>query len=307
LGRASVQRRDYFIFDRRAHKVYSVPASLEGPPREVVGVGVEPGRVLNPSAFDLAPDHTFVVADTPFGQPRVQFFFETGTRLGGFKLQRDTVADGRSRAIFVNLIRSIRYTGKSLLVSQPESGALISEYATDGRPIRAFGALRPTGHETDRELHLALNEGRIVVNPRGGFYFVFVAGTPLFRKYDAAGTLVFERHIQGTELDEYVRSRPSTWLKRPPNEFPVVVPAIRAAEADAEGNLWVSLGVPFTYVYDGAGERLRTVQFVAAGVLSPNSLVFAPDGRLLVTPGCYAFNPKGASPARNVAAPGLTR
>lgn len=296
---------DYFIFDRRAHMVYSVAASLQDPPREIVGVGVEPGRVLNPSAFDLAPDHTFVVADTPFGQPRVQFFFETGTRLGGFALGPGRDARAK-RSIFVNLITSIRYTGKSLFVSQPETGALISEYAPDGRPIRSFGELRATGHESDRELHLALNAGRIVINPQGGFYFIFVGGTPLFRKYDTAGKTVFERHIQGTELDDYIRNRPSTWLKREAGEFPVVTAAVRTAEADADGNLWISLSVPFTYVYDASGERRRTVQFVAAGTLSPDNLSFGPDGRLLVTPGCYAFEPNGASPARNVAARGLT-
>jgi hypothetical protein len=298
---------DYLIFDRRAHMVYRVPASLDGPPKEVVGVGVEPGRLLNPSAFDLAPDRTFAIADTPFGRPRVQFFFETGTRLGGFALEGEAQATARKGSVFLNLIKSVRYTGKSLLVSQPASGALISEYATDGRPIRAFGALRPTGHEGDRELHLALNEGRIVVNPRGGFYFVFVGGTPLFRKYDAAGALLFERHIQGAELDEYVRNKPSTWLKRTQNELPLVLPAVRTAEADPDGNLWISLGVPFTYVYDPEGERQRTVQFVAAGVVSPDSFSFGSAGRLLVTPGCYAFDVNGGSPARKVAARGLTR
>jgi hypothetical protein len=39
------------------------------------------------------------------------------------------------------------------------------------------------------------------------------------------------------------------------------------------------------------GEKRRTVQFAAAGVLSPTSLFFGRDGRLLVTPGCYAFEP----------------
>src|SRR5688572_6666050 len=79
---------DYFVFDRRSHAVFTVPASLNGTPKEIVGVGVEPGRVLRPSAFDLAPDRTFVVADAPYGVPRVQVFFETGSRLGGFSLPR---------------------------------------------------------------------------------------------------------------------------------------------------------------------------------------------------------------------------
>jgi hypothetical protein len=33
------------------------------------------------------------------------------------------------------------------------------------------------------------------------------------------------------------------------------------------------------------------VQFRAAGMLEPTSLFFAHSGRLLVTPGCYEFQP----------------
>jgi hypothetical protein len=297
---------DYFLFDRRTHTVWSMPSSLEGSPREIVGVGVESGRVLRPTAFDLAADRTFVVADAPYGKRRVQFFFETGARIGGFGLGESAAPDITLHGVAVNGVGSIDYTGKSILVSQPESGRLVTEYAVDGRFVRAFGDLRSTGHEADRDVHLALNAGRIVVNPRGGFYYVFLGGTPLFRKYDNAGALLFERHVQGTELDDYVRTRPTVWPKRSGNEIPLVMPAIRAAGADASGNLWISLAVPFTYVYDAEGERRGTVQFSAAGAVSPTSLFFDADGRLLVTPGCYAFDTKGSIPARNLAARGRT-
>ena len=117
---------DYFVFDRRNHMVSLVPGTLDAPPRELVGVGVEPGRVLNPSAFDLAADKTFAIADAPFGQPRVQFFFETGARLGGFALPQPASAAAKSSTVFFNLIASVKYTGKSLFISQPESGTLIA-------------------------------------------------------------------------------------------------------------------------------------------------------------------------------------
>jgi len=47
--------------------------------------------------------------------------------------------------------------------------------------------------------------------------------------------------------------------------------------------------VPYTYVYDGSGDKQRTLQFRAAGIMSPRSLFFTADRRVLVTPGCYAF------------------
>ena len=57
----------------------------------------------------------------------------------------------------------------------------------------------------------------------------------------------------------------------------------------ATGRLWVALTSPFTYVYDGSGDKIRTVQFKGADILTPNSLFFTKDGRVLVTPGCYEF------------------
>lgn len=282
---------DYFIFDRRAHAVFSVPAAANVAPKKVVAVGAEPGRVLRPTAFDFASDNTFVIADAPFGTERVQVFFETGARLGGFSFPRTGAPRLTSRGLIVSGVASLEYTGKSLFVSQPEIGALVTEYGLDGRTLRTFGELRRTGQEPDRDVHIALNIGRLVVNPKGGFYYVFLAGEPMFRKYDAAGQLVFERHIEGVELDDFVRRLPTTWPQRRSGsgEFPLVMATVRTAEADADGNLWVSLMVPYTYVYDASGDKIRAVQFRAAGEIAPNTLFFTREGRVLVTPGCYAF------------------
>jgi hypothetical protein len=52
----------------------------------------------------------------------------------------------------------------------------------------------------------------------------------------------------------------------------------------------VSFLIPYTYVFDDAGEKIRTVQFRAAGMLAPTSIFFNTRGRLLVTPGCYQFD-----------------
>jgi hypothetical protein len=222
----------------------------------------------------------------------VQVFHVTGATLAGFTLPGREIPLVVLDGIVLSGIGSLVYTGRSVLISQPESGALVTEYAMDGRALRSFGALRPTGHESDSEVHLALNAGMTVVNPRGGFYYVFLAGTPLFRRYDPNGALLYERHIEGVEMDEYVRAIPTVWpRKRSPEggELPVVRPGVRAAAADAEGNLWVSLSAPFTYVYDSIGDKRRTIQFRAAGIISPTALSFTRKGQVLVTPGCYTF------------------
>jgi hypothetical protein len=170
---------------------------------------------------------------------------------------------------------------------------LFSEYLPNGSAVRGIGTLRATGFEQDRQLHMALNAGLPLVDPTGGFVYVFLAGTPAFRKYDAKGELVFERHIEGRELDEHLRVLPTRWPRRKveDREVPLVTPTVRAAAVDARGQVWVSLVLPYTYVYDKDGDKLRTVQFRAAGIIAPTSLFFTPNGRLLVTPGCYEFQP----------------
>jgi len=44
--------------------------------------------------------------------------------------------------------------------------------------------------------------------------FVFAAGVPVFRKYDARGHFLFERHIEGPEIDEYLQNLPTRWPAR---------------------------------------------------------------------------------------------
>jgi hypothetical protein len=286
----------FFVFDRRSHIVYSAEASADAP-REIVQIGAEPGKILRPYAFDFASDGTFVVADAPQGRARVQIFFSTGGRIGGFSIPGREVSLVVLDNLVVSGLGSLVYTGRSILMSRPETGSLITELGVDGVSARSFGELRTTGHEQERDLHLALNSGLVVVNPKGGFYFVFAAGVPLFRKYDASGKFLFERHVEGVELDDYMRSRPTAWPRRKTTdgEIPIVRPVVRAADADASGNLWVSLDVPYTYVYDERGDKARVVQFRAAGIVAPTNMSFTANGRLLVTPGCFLFDVRSTS------------
>lgn len=286
------QGRDgtYYVFDRRSHSVFSVTAGNDAP-RKIVSIGAEKGRILRPAAFDLAPDNSFVLADAPGLQPRIQIFLAGGATIGGFTMPGRDVPRVTVGDFVLNGIGSLEYTGSSILVSQPKTGALVTEYDGDGRTKRSFGELRRTGQESDPELHLALNVVRPIVDPKGGFYVVFLAGTPMFRKYDADGKLVFERHVEGVQLDEHLKTLPTTWVKRRSGtgEIAVIQPTVRTAAADRDGNLWITLAVPFTYIYDGDGDKRRVVQFRATDIFSPASLFFTNDNRVLVTPGCYAF------------------
>ena len=282
----------YFVFDRRAHTVYGIDEERTSV-WEIVKIGFEAGRIIDPTAFSVEPNGTFVVADAPNGRERVQIFSAAGFRLGGFTLP------GRSRprvqfgGFVLNGIGSLQYTGSSILMSQPETGALIAEYTLSGGVNRTFGHLRTTSHEDDTELHLALNSGFPLIDPEGGFVFVFQTGQPMFRRYDRAGLLLYERHIEGREIDEAIAKLPTAWPRRTTSEgeMPLVTPTVRTAAVDPAGNLWVSfVAVPYTYVYDRDGDKIRTVQFRGAGVISPAGLFFGHNGRLLVTPGLYEFD-----------------
>jgi hypothetical protein len=290
LGFKQTANGDYYVFDRRGHTVYSVDEAGNVAKR-LVQIGAEEGRLIEPSAFDVATNGSFAVADAPNGRERVQIFDAAGIRTGGFILP----GRGESRVVLgtlsLNGVGTLSFTGRTLLMSHPESGWLITEYALDGTPLRSIGRLRKTGHESDRDLHLALNSGVPLPDPKGGFYFVFMAGEPGFRKYDRAGELLYDRAIQGREIDPVIANIPDRWPRRGTSELPLVVPTVRTAAVDRSGRLWVSFVLPFSYVYDDSGEKVRTIQFRGAGILTPSSLWFSDSGRVLVTPGCYEFAP----------------
>ncbi len=287
------QSGQYFVLDRRGHTVYGVDAARTAA-WKIVQIGQETGRIIEPSAFDLEPTQgTFVVADAPDSRERVQLFGSGGRLLGGFTLPGRAAMRVVIDGLVVSGAGSVRYTGHSVLMSQPETGALVSEFDLTGSIERHIGTLRATGHEDDRDVHLALNAGIPLVNPRGGFLFVFQAGAPVFRKYDNRGALVFERHVEGLELDGTLLSFPTRWPRRTTGdgrEVPIVPPLVRAAAVDPAGNLWVSLTLPYTYVFDQNGDKIRVVQFQGGGgPIAASSLSFTPSGTLLVTPGCYEF------------------
>ena len=281
---------DYYGFDRRAHSVYRIRGSGES--TKIVEIGPEPGRILSARTFDLAPDGRFVVADAPGGRERVQIFEADGTRIGGFTLPGRATPRITLGELVLTGVGSLRFTGRVILMNQPELGGLITEFSLNGHPVHTFGVLRHTGYEADRDLHLALNSGISLADPRGGYYFVFQAGVPVFRKYDAGGALVFERHIEGPELDPLIAVLPTTWPRRtgPTGQaLPVVPPTVRTAAVDPDGYLWVALSVPYVYVYDTNGDKVRTVSLRGAGAIAPTSLAFPSRTRLLVAPGCYEF------------------
>lgn len=286
-----VEGGQYYVFDRLGHAVYGVDAELSTS-WKIVQIGQEAGRIIEPSAFAISPNGSFVVADRPGGLERVQFFDQKGGLLGGFTLPGKPLEAVVLGDQVMSGVGCLAYNGRTLLISQPETGALVTEYSRTGGALRTFGLPRPTGQEARREIHQALNSVVPLFNPQGGFYAVFQTGVPIVRKYDQSGTLVFERHVEGTELDRILQNLPNRWPTREERgrAIPLIAPTVRAAAVDRVGRVWISFtSSPVVYVYDANGEKTRVVELQGAGVVSPGHMFFAADGRLLVTPGCYEF------------------
>lgn len=288
----------FVIFDKRAQQIYGVDAARKTL-TTLVAIGPSDGEILQPAAFAYNRNRTFTVIDQPGRYERVQTFYDDGTPLGAF--QRWPARPGAERfsinAVVYQGLGAIAPLGRNLLTSGLASDALITEVDQAGNLVRHIGQLRATGHESDPLLHHALNAGIPLVDAEGSIYFVFVTGTPLFRKYSSTGTLIYERHIEGPELDSTLQTMPASWPtdRIQGREFPAVPSTITTAALDPQGRLWVSLSLPFTYVYDADGNKTRTVQFRGTGWLTPTSFFFAPHDRVLVTPGCYEF--PSAAPA----------
>lgn len=280
------------VFDRRRHRVYAVdaPRTTVTP---LVEIGYELGRVLRPTAFDVAGSGDFIVADAPGRRPRVSVFDAAGRVLNTFSVAATESPRITLENLVLNGIAAARYTGVTVLVNQPEQGVLVREYSVTGAVQRQVGLLRRTGFESEPDVHFAFNAALPLPTPDGGLYVVFLAGPPAFRKYSATGVLEFERVIQGRQLDPIVLGMPTIWPRRSVDDlsYPLVRPTVRTAAVDPQGRLWVALPSSHVYVFDTDGEKIRTLQLIGAGTITPNSLWFARDGRLLVTPGLYDFAP----------------
>jgi hypothetical protein len=293
----STRQGHYLVLDRRAHTVHQVdPDGRAG--RPMLHIGQEPGRVLRPLSLAISTNDVLAVMDAPGANQRIQYFTSDGRLTGGYYLP---IAGGESLTVGNQVVSgsgAMAFSGDQIWINVPAWGSLMSALDGTGQFVRHIGQLRPTGHESTPTLHLALNAGVPAPDRDGSMFFVFQTGIPMLRRYSAAGDLIFERHIEGLELDPIIQRLPTLWVPRNDGSRPLPAPVVRTAAVDAEGQLWVVLQTGHVYVYNRMGEKQRVVTFGGALSELPSSLFFTSRNRVLVGPGGYEFDATpGPSPA----------
>src|SRR5690348_15333843 len=148
IGFKQTANGDYYVFDRRGHTVYLVDEKQTAA-KKLVQIGAEEGKLIEPSAFDVARNGTFAVADGPNGRERISIFDAAGIWTGGFFLPGRGVVRIVQGSTALNGVGTLSFDGRSLLMSHAETGWLITQYALNGTPVRSIGQLRKTGHEND--------------------------------------------------------------------------------------------------------------------------------------------------------------
>ena len=186
-------------------------------------------------------------------------------------------------------------------MSLPESGSLVTELGADGVSARTFGELRVDGTRTGTRSPPRAQQRPGRDQSRGRVLLRLRRRRPdvpqVRRTRERCSSSATSRAPSSTSTCGTVR-RPGQGERRPTASCPPSAPSSAPRSADASGSLWVSLDVPYTYVYDRIGDKQRVVQFRAAGLMTPTNLSLTPTGRLLATPGCYVFDPRATAERR---------
>ena len=286
----------YFVFDRRGHAVYTI--ADDGPAQKIIEVGAEPGACSIPTRVRHRPVRRQLRrrrrADPAASASRCSP--PSGGRLGGFTLPGRELPRLTLDNMVLNGIGSLQYTGATILINQPERGC-----ARDGadarrarRPARSASCARPATRAIANCTSRSTSACRSSIPPAASTSSSWPAcrcsaSTTRAGSSCSSGT---SKAPRSTSTCSACRPRWPTRRTDDGDVLPLVPPAVRTAGVDYQGNLWISLTAPFTYVYDRSGDKIRTVQFKGADVLAPNSLFFTKDDRVLVTPGAMCSGPR---------------
>lgn len=278
---ASYQNK-YFLTDVEGNRLLVINNSMEVE-RDFGRIGSGPGRLLHPGYLDVGGDGTVFVEDG--GNERIVKFDQSGNYIGEFRVDafQGMAVDTQNR----------------LYLGQPEEGSLITVYSSTGIKLRSFGTLKKyseiygeTFRDKDVSHMTALNRVRLATDKDGSLYVSFMI-TPLIRKYGADGRLVFERRLEGPEIDRLMEAiQKRRYIATKSDGVDVRIIALDPVIDPANGNIMVPLVDGSIYVADRDGNKLSILRPAwtnrGDGTFRPFVAGLGANGEFMVTP----FPPK---------------
>ena len=257
-----------------AHRVQRrLPTQPTAPTRDRARSAPSPDACCSRTPSTPRPDGTFVVADAPENRTRMQVFVSPAGR--GWRGSRCPRLASRCSSTASRSPASGRSSPLGpLRLLQPARKRLADRRARTRRRVgpRLRRAARNRSRAGSCAASRAQQRPRRPQPRRGLLLRVRRRADRRSGSTTTRGALVFERHIEGVELDAYMRDRPTRVASpqdRSDGEFPIVRPVVRAAAADRErqrcGSRSTCRSPTSTTV---AATRQRIVQFRGAGLLS---------------------------------------
>lgn len=185
---------EYYVSDFRGNRIVVLDEYLNV--RRGIGrIGSGPGQLIHPANIRVTNGGIIYVVDS--GNDRIQQFDTDGHYVREF---RTTLFEGfglNSRGeVFLN---------------QPEQGFLVTVYSPFGRKLRSLGKLKTFSsvygqqfQQKDDPYKIAINRVRLSVDDEDNVYVSFMLA-PLIQKYSPDGTLLFEKRLEGPEIENLTR------------------------------------------------------------------------------------------------------
>ena len=272
----------YFLTDIDNNRLLVVKNNMEVE-REFGRIGSAPGRLFHPGYLDIGGDGTVFVEDG--GNERIVKFDQKGHYAGEFR---------------VNTFQGMAVDKQNqLYLGQPEEGSLITVYSSTGTKLRSFGQLKKyseiygeANSDKDVTYKTALNRVRLATDKDGNLYVSFMI-VPLIQKYSPDGALVFERRLEGPEIDrlsEAIHKR--RYIATKVDGVDVRIIALDPVIDPANGNIMVPLVDGAVYVADREGNKVGFLRPAwtnrGDGTFYPFIAGLGANGEFMVTP----FPPK---------------
>lgn len=268
----------YFLTDIEGNRLLVINRNMEVE-RNFGRIGSGPGRLFHPGYLDVGGDGTVFVEDG--GNERIVKFDQSGHYTGEFR---------------VNAFQGMAVdTQDHLYLGQPEEGSLITVYSSAGTRLRSFGQLKKYSeiygesfHDKDSSYNVALNRVRLATDKDGYLYVSFMI-TPLIQKYAPDGTLMFERRLEGPEIDRLMDAiQKRRYIATKSDGVDVRIIALDPVIDPANGNIMVPLVDGSIYVTDREGNKVSLLRPAWAnrgdGTFRPFVAGLGANGEFMATP-----------------------